>query len=153
MVNENTPPDNTGVNMVNGFQFDENQQDGFFKTARLYLEPASSGQHLIGTAIITHQEANDYAYILAKGTAMRSRINRLERSKSPSAPSEKKKKDIIDYSILTFPETVAYYKLALTKSIGGRARTEGTEILTGNFKPTIDRASPQGLLGRRGNKQ
>ena len=53
MVNENEmqQPDNSGVNIMNGFALDEQNQDGFFKTTRYYLEPGKSTNHLLGTSI------------------------------------------------------------------------------------------------------
>ena len=78
MVNENEmqQPDNAGVNIMNGFALDEQNQDGFFNTTRYYLAPGKSTYHLLGTSIVTMDQAMDTATILAKAENTRNRISR-----------------------------------------------------------------------------
>ncbi len=47
--NENQDPNNSGVNIMNGFALDEQNQEGFFKTTRIYLQEAKSKNQLLGT--------------------------------------------------------------------------------------------------------
>ena len=68
MVNENEmqPPENAGLNIMNGFALDEQNQQGFFKTTRIYLEPGTSKEQLQGTTNLTAEQAMDAANIIAK---------------------------------------------------------------------------------------
>lgn len=137
MVNENEmlPPENAGLNIMNGFALDEQSQQGFFKTTRIYLEPGKSKEQLQGTTNLTAEQAMDAASILAKNINTRNRITRAERQKSNN------KKDEIDYSEMTYAETQLYTYFELAKSIGGKSRREGQGILTGNLEPEVQRQS------------
>ena len=137
MVNENEmqPPENAGLNIMNGFALDEQSQQGFFKTTRIYLEPGKSKEQLQGTTNLTAEQAMDAASILAKNINTRNRITRAERQKSNN------KKDEIDYSEMTYAETQLYTYFELAKSIGGRSRREGQGILPGNLEPEVQRQS------------
>tara|TARA_Y100001970_G_scaffold282594_1_gene395747 strand:+ start:5946 stop:6386 length:441 start_codon:yes stop_codon:yes gene_type:complete len=137
MVNENEmlPPENAGLNIMNGFALDEQNQQGFFKTTRIYLEPGKSKEQLQGTTNLTAEQAMDASTILAKNINTRNRISRAERKKSNS------NKDEIDYSEMTYAETQLYTYFELAKSINGKARREGQGILTGNLEPEVQRQS------------
>ena len=124
MVNENETqdPNNAGVNIMNGFALDEQNQEGFFKTTRIYLEEAKSKNQLLGTSNVNKEQAMDTATILAKAENTRNRIARHEnKGKKKEAPP---KKDEIDYSDMTYAEVHVYKFLEVAKSIDGGARRE-----------------------------
>lgn len=150
MVNENEmqPPDNAGVNIMNGFALDEQNQDGFFKTTRYYLEPGKSTNHLLGTSIVNTEQAMDTATILAKAENTRNRIARYENKGKKKEPS--KKKEGIDYTDMTYAEVHVYKFLEVAKSINGTSRKEGVGILTGNYQPYIDRGASSFLPRKKG---
>ena len=152
MVNENDmqPPQNSGVNIMNGFALDEQNQDGFFKTTRVYLEPAKSKNQLLGTSIVNTEQAMDTATILAKAENTRNRIARVENKSKKKEPPKSKKEDGIDYTDMTYAETHVYKFLEVSKSINGIARKEGVGILTGNYQPYIDRGASSFLPRKKG---
>ena len=151
MVNENEmqQPDNSGVNIMNGFALDEQNQDGFFKTTRYYLEPGKSTNHLLGTSIVTMDQAMDTATILAKAENTRNRISR-QVNKGKKKETTKKNKYEIDYTDMTYAEVHVYKFLEAAKSIGGISRKEGVGILTGNYQPYIDRGASSFLPRKKG---
>tara|TARA_R110000765_G_scaffold291294_1_gene387054 strand:+ start:1369 stop:1827 length:459 start_codon:yes stop_codon:yes gene_type:complete len=152
MVNENETqdPNNAGVNIMNGFALDEQNQDGFFKTTRVYLEEAKSKNQLLGTSIVDSEQAMDTATILAKSENTRNRIAKHENKGKKKDPVNKKKDDGVDYTDMTYAETHVYKYLEIAKSINGIARKEGVGILTGNYQPYIDRGSSSFLPRKKG---
>jgi len=150
MVNENETqdPNNAGVNIMNGFALDEQNQEGFFKTTRIYLEEGKTKNQLLGTSNVNTDQAMDTATILAKAENTRNRIARHEnKGKKKEAPQ---KKDEIDYSDMTYAEVHVYKFLEVAKSINGTSRKEGVGILTGNYQPYIDRGASSFLPRKKG---
>lgn len=125
-------PDN-----YSGLLWDNNEQDQFFKTARIFTDPMVKVDETYTKSVIANdKQLMDISIIFAKGQTSRLRLQQEELE-----AQGKKNKQEIDYTPYSYAEIQVLEYLRLSPSVQGRSRKDLKESLVGFVTPEIERGS------------